>query len=393
MELARSRFSAMPFASRLLVAALGFVFLAIPVSHCAGMDYIDIRQDGRTHKLWGEVVVEASDGGVMFLSQDGRLWLVQPDEIQARSTDERPFVSLTQEEVSEQLLATMPRGFRIHKTANYVICYNTSEAFAEWIGSLYERLHRGFYTYWENQDIELHEPRLPLVVLVFADKASYTAHARQDLGAEPGTIIGYFHMLSNAVVMFDLTGTQSGRGQEYRNSGEVNRVLSQPGAASMVATIVHEATHQLACNSGLQTRFSDTPFWVSEGLAIYFESPDLKSRRGWRGIGNVNRVRLVQMKNYLRQRPADSLRTLIQDDARFRDSSQVLDAYAEAWALNFYLLTRHKEDYLKYLKMQIAKKPLVDGDPEQRLAEFQECFGELGDFDQDFVRYISRLRN
>lgn len=378
-------------ARSLAVLTLCLLF-AVPIS---GMDYIDIRQDGVTHKLWGKVVVEATDGGVMFLGQDGRLWLVQPDEIQVRDKDDRPFTPLTQDEISAQLLDTMPRGFRIHRTANYVICYNTTEAYAEWIGSLYERLYRGFYTYWENRDIELEEPELPLVVLVFADRDSYLRRARADLGGDPGTIIGYFHMLSNFVVMYDLTGTQVGpQGRNPRTSAEINRVLSQPGAESMVATVVHEATHQLACNSGLQARFSETPFWVSEGLAIYFEAPDLRSRRGWRGIGNVNRIRLVQMKEYMRTRPANSLVTLIQDEERFRDPNQLLDAYAEAWALNHYLLARHREKYLEYLRRQIEKKPLVEIGAERRIAEFQECFGEdLGEFDEDFLRYVSRLRN
>ena len=34
-----------------------------------------------------------------------------------------------------------------------------------------------------------------------------------------------------------------------------------------VATIIHEATHQLAYNSGMQRRYADNPMWVSEGLA------------------------------------------------------------------------------------------------------------------------------
>ena len=55
-------------------------------------------------------------------------------------------------------------------------------------------------------------------------------------------------------------------------------------------TIVHEAVHQLAYNSTLQRRMADNPYWVSEGLATYFESPDLNSLRGWRNIGAINTV-------------------------------------------------------------------------------------------------------
>ncbi len=46
----------------------------------------------------------------------------------------------------------------------------------------------------------------------------------------------------------------------------------------------------------------------------------MKSSRGWRNIGSVNRVNLFQFRKSLRNRPADSLVTLLSDDSRFRDA-------------------------------------------------------------------------
>ena len=65
-------------------------------------------------------------------------------------------------------------------------------------------------------------------------------------------------------------------------------ILARPEAAGLVATVVHEATHQMAFNCGLHARLAPVPVWVSEGIATYFETPDLRSRTGWRGIGGVN---------------------------------------------------------------------------------------------------------
>ena len=368
------------------------LFTVVSLDTVSAMDRLQFRQDGVSYDLEGKVQVKAADGGVMFMSRDGRLWLVQPDEIMDVTTSDEPFEPLTADELAEDFLTQLPEGFRVHKTAHYVVCYNTSEAYAEWLGGLYERLYRGFMNFWDKKGIDLHQPDLPLAVVVFDRQGDYQAYAKRDFGSDPGTIIGYYHMLSNAVVMYDLTGTQ-GSGQRPRTRAEVNRMLSQPAAAAMVATIVHEATHQLACNTGLQARFSDTPFWVSEGLAIYFEAPDLKSRSGWRGIGNVNWVRLNQMRQYLSTRPANSLVTLLQDDQRFHDGREVLNAYSEAWALNHYLMTRHEDKYLDYLRDQMEKKPLVEGTAADRLEEFKRHFGEeLSDLDEDFIRYVIRLR-
>jgi hypothetical protein len=160
-----------------------------------------------------------------------------------------------------------------------------------------------------------------------------------------------------------------------------------------VATIVHEATHQIAFNTGLQTRFADIPLWLSEGLAVYFETPDLQSAKGWRGIGAVNASRLAKFREYRQTRPAGSLRTLIADDKRLRDARAALDAYAEAWALNYYLLQTHPREYLAYLQTLSAKQPLMWDDPETRLREFQNAFGQdLDQLDADFLRHMDKLR-
>jgi hypothetical protein len=156
---------------------------------------------------------------------------------------------------------------------------------------------------------------------------------------------------------------------------------------------VHEATHQIACNSGLQTRFADVPLWVSEGIAVFFETPDLTSARGWRTIGAVNSNRLAQFQRYLATRGPDSLKTLICDDKRLRDTRTALDAYAEAWALNYYLLHQRPRQYVAYLQMLARKKELLWDDPQTRLAEFQAAFGEnLGQLDADFLRYMRSVR-
>src|SRR4029078_11637531 len=101
----------------------------------------------------------------------------------------------------------------------------------------------------------------------------------------------------------------------------INGILSQPGAERTVATIIHEATHQLAYNSGLEARFADNPFWVSEGIALYFETPDLQSSKGWKKIGGVNRVNLFNFRKLLRDRPETSLTTLLSDEKRYSERS------------------------------------------------------------------------
>jgi len=169
--------------------------------------------------------------------------------------------------------------------------------------------------------------------------------------------------------------------------------LMQPDAERLVATIIHEATHQIAFNCGLHTRYADVPQWVSEGLAVFFETPDLRSSQGWRDIGGVSPSRLAQFRRYLTTRPAESLQSLVQDDKRFRQAGTALDAYAEAWALQHYLITTRLSDYVRYLQKLSEKPVMIYDTPEERLAEFRQAFGDdLSALDADFLRYASALR-
>ena len=176
------------------------------------------------------------------------------------------------------------------------------------------------------------------------------------------------------------------------SASPIKRFLAQPQAARTVATIVHEATHQIAYNRGMHARHSDCPLWFCEGIAVYFETPDLRSSKGWRTIGAVNHSRLTQFWKYMPRRPADSLITLLSKDDRFRNSETALDAYAETWALTYFLINQRGKQYGEYLRKISGKKPLIWDKPETRLNEFQQIFGDLRELDKEFLRYMQKVR-
>ena len=305
-----------------------------------------------------------------------------------------PFEPYGREELSQRVLAQLPSGFRVHRTTHYLIFFDTSPAYAQWCGSLFERLYLAFTNYWTHRGFDLVQPEFPLVAIVFADRQAYLKFSRPELGEAGESIIGYFSLTSNRMMMYDLTGLEAeDRGAARgKTTAQINQILAQPNALGTVATMVHEATHQIAFNCGLHTRLSDCPLWFSEGIAVYCETPDLRSPKGWSGLGAVNRPRLERFRQYLETRPANSLETLIRDDTRFRDPKQALDAYAEAWALTYFLIHQHPKAYVEYLAMLSKKKPLLDDGPEKRIDQFRRVFGELGPLNVEFLRYMNRLR-
>ena len=373
----------------------GGVALVLVLSTCAAaMDVVTFERDGKQLEVVGRVLVEAQDGGLLVEARDGTYWAIPPEEQVEHETDARPFTHLPRDELAAKLLAGLPEGFDVHETAHYLILFDTSRAYAEWCGSLFERLYMAFTNYFSRKGFDIAEPEWPLVAVVFADRKDYLRHARGELGEAAESIVAYYSLRTNQMTLYDLTGLETAArhyGQQV-TSRQVNRLLSQPGTMRQVSTIVHEATHQIAFNCGLHQRYSDCPRWFSEGIAMYFETPDLRSSRGWRGIGEVNRMRLSRFRQYLRRRPPDSLKTLVRDDARFLDTKQGLDAYAETWALTYFLIRQHPREYLEYLRRLSEKKPLLEDEPEQRLATFREVFGPLEPLDREFLRYMIRVR-
>jgi len=360
----------------------------------AALDHVTLRREGKEIHVDGRLLVTAQDGGLLVLSPDGVLWAITPEQQVKHTADQVPFKPFSAEEMSKRLLAELPGGFDVRQTAHYLICYNTSRSYAQWCGGLFERLYRAFNNYWTRKGFDLSEPEFPLVAIVFADRDSYLKFSRPELGGAGPLINAYFSLRTNRMAMYDLTGIEApGRnGNRAGSTTQINQILARPGAAQAVSAIVHEATHQIAFNCGLHTRYSDCPVWFSEGIAVYFETPDLRSAKGWRSIGTLNRLRLVQFRQYLKNRPANSLQTLLADDKRFHNTKQALDAYAETWSLTYYLIRRRPEQYITYLKMLSEKKPLLYDGPETRLEEFKRVFGDLESLDAEFLRYMRRVR-
>lgn len=374
--------------------AILLVLLTTRSRDCYGIDHVQFLRDGYVRAVEGETLVTAQDGGLLLLARDGQLWSLQPDEIRRSESTSGAMEEIGFEELEKSLSSELGDDFDFHQTAHFLIAYNTSKAYAQWCGSLYERLYRALANFWGRRGVDLTEPPFPLVAIAFASREDYIDYAREELGEAALGIVGYYSLRTNRVAMYDLTGLEEIDALRSRgNSAQrINRLLSQPQAEPNVATLIHEATHQVAYNIGLQTRYADNPLWLSEGLAIYFETPDLSSSKGWRGIGHVNTRRLAQLQDYLARRPADSLESLITDDERLRNAATAADAYAEAWGLCHFLIKQRQRKFVAYVQELAALRPLDTTSSAERIKTFQRHFGNLTDLDRRFVNEITTLR-
>lgn len=376
----------------LRIALFVSLTLWLATASALGVEHLTIRHEGKERTISGKLVVEATDGSVFLLqTSDNRLWQVLAKDLIKRDRDDVPFKLDDKETLAKQLQTEFP-GFRIHHTKHYVICYNTSRAYAEWCGTLYERVYTAYYKYWGDLGLKLDDPPAPLVALLFEDFRSYSEYAKADIGGDAPK--GYYYLFSNRITTYDMTGVEGATlGDKPGLSARINTILSRPGAEQLVATIVHEATHQLTFNSGMHKRMATIPRWLSEGMAIYFETPDLKNARGWNKIGAVNQLRLLTFRQSLASRPADSLAKMISSDDRFVDVTSGPSAYAEAWAFTYFLSRVYPKQYAKYLAILAAKEPLLPDSPEEKLKDFETAFGaDLAKLDEAFKKYMAKVK-
>jgi hypothetical protein len=362
-------------------------------AHAARADkFVYDTPDGR-HTVEGRQVAR-TDVEVLFAGRDGRMHLVNSNrvvELVENSDTPKPF---TKEEMILELRREFGAGFRVFSTNRYVICYNSDVDFARSCSRLFELLHRSFSNYFEKAGFQIEPNEYPLVGVVFGNENEFLAYASRELGDEMArNVIGYYSFLTNRMVLFDMQA-------DARQKVLANvKGKAQPAPRGIdgfpdanIATVIHEATHQLAYNCGFHQRFSDNPLWLAEGMGMFFEAPNRNAAQ-WNKIGEINKPRLTLFRErHFTQNERVNIRALIQNDDLLRDKKTALAAYADSWALTYFLIRTQREQFFNYLRI-LAKKPALAQDgPDQRLADFKAAFGDdIDQLEEEFVRYMRTL--
>jgi hypothetical protein len=345
---------------------------------------IEFRTKNIDRDTIGEVIVEDRQGNILLLTPDGRLWPLHAEEIVSREGVEQSMEALSQEEIFAKIKEELPLGFSVIRKKHYVIVYNSTRDYANYVGAQFELVYKNFSNYWwRHHRIRLKDPRFPLVALVFRDRNSYLKYAIPDVGKPTAEqTIGYYNQESNLMVTYNIN-TQSG--------------VDLKKAERNLATIVHEAVHQIAYNSGLQARLADNPRWLSEGLAMFFESPTMRQVRGnlqvtW-NMGGVNRHNLIRFRQAKARQliKPGTLSRLVASDEWFLSNGEV--SYPYSWALTYFLMKKMKESFSDYIQ-ELAEYPMLNNVPEpERVAVFKKHFGDdLTQLEIDMVKYISGLK-
>ena len=289
--------------------------------------------------------LQSGAGRYVFEEELGELLILENDWLESVEEAPEPKLDALRSELSERLRAEFGPGFETISTERYLFVHNVSDAYVDWCARLFEKVADAFEKFAVKNKLPTTERVEPMVVVIFATQRQFFEYAAKETPS-PDKLAAYYNMQTNRVALYDLSGGESNRDEteperRRRTFQETKEFLSRPNAAFNVATIVHEASHQVAFNRGVFLRTGPFPFWAVEGLALVFETPNGRaSQGGWNFTGSfpTNERQLERFRQYAATtRQRDPLRTLVAAQNIGDARSDVEGFYAASWALFYYL--------------------------------------------------------
>jgi len=330
-------------------------------------DTFTVREDdGNTASVEARLVGEGQ-GAVAIERTDGRIEVVPQQQILQRQPGPDPEPISCTEMVRRLTEKFGAERFRGYADAPYVIGLVLSAPLPKQFeakaavclkkgATFMKTVERVFLDFINDLKIETEKPRFPLVLLIFEtddDFIQFTAEESGGRGLSARTILGYY-------------------------SGLTNRLVIRMSECHSFETPLHEAIHQQVYNRGLMQRLSSVPVWFSEGIATGFEG------NGDKINGGPLRVSARYARAARRAKTVD-WDEVVSDDKAFRGDVLAGEAYAHAWSIHWYLVTRYRPQYIEYLKLLSQKPTLGVDDSATRLSDFAKTFGKrVGDLQAEF---------
>lgn len=296
-----------------------------------------------------------SEVEAVLLEPTGRMHHLAQSAIASHKLLELAFQPQSVIEASRLLQQELGASFEVLVQGPYVIAAPANRA-ARW-RDRFQSLLAGYVRYFEVRGWPLRQPDFPLVVIVLPDRTAFQRYFARESTHTPSNVVGSYFPRSNRCVLYELDGAV---GVDWSETE---------------ATIVHEAVHQLAFNTGVHERLAENPLWLVEGFATMFEQPAVYDSRV--NHSNLESRMLVskvhQIQPILREPNAleSRLRSMIEADGIFQ--SEPLPAYTVAWALAFYLSERMPNEFAEYLKIQ-RKRRFSSYTPAARASDFRNAF-------------------
>lgn len=336
-------------------------------------DTFTVREDDGNLVTIDALLAGEGQGLIALERRDGRLEFVPSSQVVKREPGPDP-APLSNAEVLDRLTEQFTiEKFRGFAEGGYVVGLilteplpkvyeNKAAACLKKAANFLKTVEKIFLDFAADIGIELEKPRYPMVLLIFETDEDFVKFASADTGGNglsAELIVGYYSALSN-------------------------RLAIRMSECHTFETPLHEAIHQQVFNRGVLRRFSPCPVWFSEGIATGFEGNGDKIHGGPLRVSSRYAFRAAQSKNV-------NWDDLVADDKAFRGDVLAGEAYAHAWSIHWFLLTKYRPQYVDYLKRLGQKQTLQVDEAKVRIDDFEEVFGKrVGKLREEFPLAIEQ---
>ncbi len=293
-----------------------------------------------------------------LLEPNGNIRIFEQHEVVQHQLLDEYFQPVSVNEARSKLQQELGSNYETVVTGPYILAAPLGQA-SRW-ESRFRTLLSGYVRYFETRGLTLRTPDFPLVVVVTPNREEFARFAhRETRGATLGdNLAGMYVPRTNRCILFNLP-----------SGGSTNWQATE-------ATIVHEAVHQLAYNTGVHERLFEHPLWFVEGLATMFEVPAVYDSTSTRA-GTADRFyasRAAEVLKFIDGDPTqlgDLLNFLVANDHLFRSNPH--EAYALSWAMTYYLSERMPKQYFEFIALQ-RQRGFEPYSPENRQLDFRRAF-------------------
>jgi Protein of unknown function (DUF1570) len=297
-------------------------------------------------------LLAADSQTVVLLRREGSMNFIPRDKVAAIEPTGRRFTAQAADLLRASLQTEFGAGYSVSQTAHFVVVHPPGD-FQNW-ATPFEDLFLRFGHYFSSRGFAVPEPDFPLVAVVLNSRAEFDRFLSQHQPAD-AQVLGYYAPRSNRIITYRQTVDGGGQLQD-------------------LSTIVHEAAHQTAFNTGIHTRFAACPLWISEGLATMFEARGVHSS-AWYGRveERIHSGRLQLLLALAARKGEIEISELVQRDDLFRSDPDY--AYSLAWGLTFYLAETQPREYFDFLRSTARAEHFAEYGSVARLEDFSAAFG------------------
>jgi hypothetical protein len=270
-----------------------------------------------------------------------KLWKVSKDEETGKKLKEQNKI---------------PEGFVVWRVEEFLLATDVEEKkipeYGALLGKLLENMRKTYTGLFKKQNKE------PMLVLLFNSRDDYRRFTESDGVPEGKDAYGYYSGKKRKAYLFEL-------------------------AQATRKFILHECTHQIYAERMIGESGAKTSPWLFEGMAEYSEGAAVKEEFKW---GRTHDENLWVVQNAIKQKKAFELRRLL-SATKFEElfnsnyeSEECQIAYAESWALFYFLMEKQKDNLIDYIRSE--------KNGEGGIARFEQLFGNVESIETAFEKFI-----